>query len=209
MSCFIVYIFYFFLVALIKWDAVCLWAEAHQVRESANWNERAMSGGKRGVAGELEKREYSIQGRGGGLPAGASAGSSSEKQPLLYSTISKYGQGEAEESQEMTEGKSTPLPEIKVYKWRWVVLGLFSLNNVSLNYVWIMAAPVANLITCYYRTSDTMVNLLSTSYMITYTLMALPVSWAMDRYGLKVCAVLASAASALGASIKVFGSGKS
>ena len=115
---------------------------------------------------------------------------------------------EAEESQEMTDGKSNPLPEIKVYKWRWVVLGLFFLNNMSMNYVWIMAAPVANLITCYYRTSDIMVNLLSTSYMIMYTLMVLPVSWAMDRYGLRVCAVLASAACALGTSIKVFGSGK-
>ena len=167
-----------------------------------------MSGGKHGVAAELEKRKYSILGRGGGLPAAASVGSSSEKQPL-DSTIPKYGRGEAEESQEMTDGKSTPLPEIKVYKWRWVVLGLFSLNNMTLNYVWIMAAPVANLITCYYRTSDTMVNLLSTSYMMMYTLMALPVSWAMDRYGLRVCAVLASAACALGASIKVFGSGKS
>ncbi len=164
---------------------------------------------KRGVAGALEKKGYTIQGGGvpveDSIPAGTDG--PSEKQPLVYSSISKYGSGGALESQELALGKTSPLPEIKTYKWRWVVLILFALNNLSLNYVWIMAAPVANVITCYYGVSDTLVNLLSTSYMIMYTLMALPVSWGMHRYGLRPCAILASAVSALGASMKVFGSG--
>jgi len=162
-----------------------------------------MSSRRGGVTAALDKNGQSIQGR---RPAVQVTGN--EKQPLLYSSIAKYGPKDSVESQELEDGQRSPSPEIKSYRWRWVVVILFTMNNLSLNYVWIMAAPVANVITCYYDVSDTMVNLLSTSYMIVYTVMALPVSWAMDRYGLRVCAVLASGASALGASIKLFGSGK-
>ena len=158
---------------------------------------------RRGVAAALDKKGISIQGGNPALPVTCN----SEKQPLVYSSISKYGLGEPAESQELVDRQKSPAQEIKTYRWRWVVVILFAMNNISLNYVWIMAAPVANVITCYYGVSDTMVNLLSTSYMIMYTVMALPVSWAMDRYGLRVCAVLASGVSALGASIKIFGSG--
>ena len=132
----------------------------------------------------------------------------SEVKPLVDSTVAKYGSATAVHSCEQEYKGSSLTAEIKTYKWRWVVLCLFFMNNLIMNYVWIMAAPVANLICCYYRVSLSMVNLLSTVFMITYVLLVVVVSWAIERYGLKVCVVVGSAAGALGTSIAVAGSGK-
>lgn len=159
---------------------------------------------RRGVASAVQRYNNIQKPRTNGLDVIRE----SETEPLVYSTIAKYGNGGAAESQELEGKETTPPPKIRTYKWRWVVLTLFFMNNLLVNYVWIMFAPVANLIRCYYNVSDTMVNLLSTSFMISYILMAVVVPWAMERYGLRVCVLLGSAVAALGASIKVAGSGK-
>ena len=170
---------------------------------------------RRGVAAIVDKRIERINRPYNGydcIPEFESVGKSlvsSDGKPLVYSTIAKYGKGAAAESQEQElRGRTPAAPEIRTYKWRWVVLGLFFMNNMMTNYVWIMAAPVANLICCYYNVPDTIMNLLSTSYCIVYVLLVVVVSWAMEKYGLRLCVVTASAALALGASIKVAGSGK-
>ena len=97
---------------------------------------------------------------------------------------------------------------ITVYKWRWVVLAAFFLNNAVTNYIWIMSAIIADLIVCYYGITDTLLNFTTTSYMIVYIVFILPVTWFMDRYGLRLPVVLASAMMALGAAIRVIGTGK-
>ena len=97
---------------------------------------------------------------------------------------------------------------ITVYKWRWVVLAAFFLNNAVTNYIWIMSAIVADLMVCYYGITDTLLNFTTTSYMMVYAVFMLPATWFMDRYGLRLPVVLASAMMALGAAIRVIGTGK-
>ena len=99
-------------------------------------------------------------------------------------------------------------PVLKTYLWRWVVLGVFALNNAVTNYIWIMSASVANVMTCYYNVSDTILNLLSTSYMMMYIPLMWPVTWIMDKRGLRITCVLSSGAMALGAAFRVAGSSK-
>ena len=103
--------------------------------------------------------------------------------------------------------KSRQHRPLRTYKWRWVVLALFSLNNAVTNYIWIMSAIIANVMKCYYGISDTMVNLLTTSYMMMYVLLVWPVAWAMDKYGLRKLSIVASAAMTLGAALRIAGTG--
>lgn len=132
-------------------------------------------------------------------------------------------QGRSEEAKSFLSDSSSPEPDatlrlkppavqgrdkIKTYKWRWVVLALFSLNNAVANYIWIMSAIVANVMECYYGVSATMVNLLTTSYMMIYVVLIWPVAWAMDRYGLQKLSVVASATIALGAALRIAGTCK-
>jgi MFS family permease len=100
----------------------------------------------------------------------------------------------------------TPTPN-RVYRWRWVVLAIFVFNNLVTNYIWIMSAIVADLMVCYYGITDTLLNFSTTSYMMVYTIFMLPATWFMDRYGLRLPTVLGSAVMALGASIRVIGTG--
>lgn len=111
------------------------------------------------------------------------------------------------------EALTTPPPlasnsSIRTYPWRWVVLAIFLLNNAVTNYIWIMSAIVADLMVCYYGITETMLNFTTTSYMMVYCVFVFPSAWFMNRYGLRLPVVLASAVAALGAGIRVLGTGK-
>ena len=118
--------------------------------------------------------------------------------------------------QHTTEGSSLlhpnakgglPPPKIKTYPWRWVVLAVFTLNNAITNYVWIMSAVIADLMSCYYGVSQTWVNLLSTSFMMSYVVLMWPGVWVMDRFGLRLPVVVSSGLVAMGAALRVIGTG--
>ena len=96
---------------------------------------------------------------------------------------------------------------IRAYPWRWVELTIFFLNLGMTNTVWITFAPVADVMRCYYGVSLTWVNTTSTSFMITYVLFFLPCAWFLDRYGLRATTILASVTNALGAAVRVAGTG--
>lgn len=97
---------------------------------------------------------------------------------------------------------------IRTYLWRWVVLAIFFLNLGVNNMLWISIAPVADVMRCYYGISNTWVNTTTTVYMATYVLFFLPCAWFLDRYGLRATMVLASVTNALGAAVRVAGTGR-
>ncbi|HUT54490.1 MAG TPA: MFS transporter [bacterium] len=74
---------------------------------------------------------------------------------------------------------------IKVYSYRWVVLGAFSLINLSIQILWICFAPVAGPAAEYYGVSDMKIGLLAMIFMIVYIPAAIPASWMIDRFGFK------------------------
>ena len=100
-----------------------------------------------------------------------------------------------------------PLPEIRTYWWRWVVLTVFCLNFAMNNIFWITASPIADVIKCYYQVNDFWVNSLSSVFMPVYIIFAFPCAWMMDKYGIRVMVVLASCSNALGAGLRIAGSG--
>uniref|UniRef100_A0A1B0C8K7 Major facilitator superfamily (MFS) profile domain-containing protein n=2 Tax=Lutzomyia longipalpis TaxID=7200 RepID=A0A1B0C8K7_LUTLO len=93
---------------------------------------------------------------------------------------------------------------IQVYKMRWAVL-LLSLAAVALTYMqWIQYSIVANIIMRYYRVSSLLVDWTSMVFMVTYTLLVIPVSFFMDIKRPRQAAVMGSVLLALGSWIKVF-----
>ena len=89
------------------------------------------------------------------------------------------------------------------------MLFVFVLNMVINNVTWITFAPVADIMRCYYGISNAVVNTLSMSSAILTLLLVLPAAWSLAHWGLRFTILLSSAATALGAGLRVMGVGSS
>ncbi len=75
--------------------------------------------------------------------------------------------------------------KIKLYGYRWVVLGVFMLINITIQMLWITYAPITSLAAAYYGVSDLKIGMLSMTFMIAYIPLSIPVSWVIDTYGFR------------------------
>jgi MFS family permease len=74
-----------------------------------------------------------------------------------------------------------------VYGYRWVVLAVFMFINITIQILWISYAPIITPAAKFYGATDTQIGLLAiTSWLIAYTILSLPVSWAIDTYGFHI-----------------------
>lgn len=74
----------------------------------------------------------------------------------------------------------------RVYGYRWVVLGVFALLNALVQMNWITFAAVTGDASDFYDVSVLNIGLLSMIFMIVFIVMAVPASWAIDTYGLRI-----------------------
>ena len=74
----------------------------------------------------------------------------------------------------------------KVYGYRWVVLLGFMVVVVINQLLWITFAAVTSTASHFYGVSDMAIGLLSMSFLIVYIVVAIPASWVIDTYGLRV-----------------------
>ena len=98
--------------------------------------------------------------------------------------------------------------KVRTYWTRWFVLVVFSLNICLNTWIWIMAAPIADVFRCYYDVSNFSVNALTLCYCVVYVLFAIPSAFFLERYGLRVIMIFASSMGAFGTSLRVIGTGK-
>ena len=98
--------------------------------------------------------------------------------------------------------------DIRSYRRRWPVLVLLCVNVLLLNLNWVFFSPISDVVMCYYRTSTFWANAVSMCYMVAYIVLVGPVAWLLQRVGLRVCMVIATASIAIGAWIKFAGTGK-
>ncbi len=75
---------------------------------------------------------------------------------------------------------------IKVYGYRWVVLGAFMMVNLAIQLLWISYAPVTGQAAALYGVSDLRIGLLSMLFMIAFIPLSVPVSWAIDTLGFRI-----------------------
>lgn len=103
---------------------------------------------------------------------------------------------------------ATPVPiisrvdETKVYSKRWVILGIFCSLSMSNAFQWIEYSIIGNIVKKYYNVDDIAVNWTSMIYMLAYIPLVFPATWLLDKYGLRLTALLGACGNCLGAWIK-------
>jgi len=74
---------------------------------------------------------------------------------------------------------------MRVYPYRWVVLGAFGFLNLTIQTLWIAYAPITNDAAKYYGVSELAIGMLAMSFMIAFVPLSMPASWAIDALGFR------------------------
>jgi MFS family permease len=75
---------------------------------------------------------------------------------------------------------------VRLYGYRWVVLGVFSILNALVQMNWITFAAVTGDASTFYRVSELQIGLLSMVFMIVFVVVSIPASYVIDTYGVRV-----------------------
>ncbi|MBI5928732.1 MAG: MFS transporter [Chloroflexi bacterium] len=73
-----------------------------------------------------------------------------------------------------------------VYRYRWVVLGVFMFVNLTIQMLWISYAPITGPAAKFYGVSDLKIGLFAMVFMLAFIPLSIPVSWVIDTYGFRV-----------------------
>ena len=76
--------------------------------------------------------------------------------------------------------------QYKVYPYRWAVLAVFMLVNITIQILWISYTPIMGPAAKFYGVTDLKIGLLSMSFMIAFIPLSIPVSWVIDTYGFRL-----------------------
>jgi MFS family permease len=77
-------------------------------------------------------------------------------------------------------------PAPRVYPYRWVVLAVFTLVNITIQTLWIGYAPITGQAAAYYGVSDTAVGAFAMVFMLAFIPLSLPAAWLIDTRGFRV-----------------------
>lgn len=99
-------------------------------------------------------------------------------------------------------GGGSALPT-RLYKRRWVIVLLFSTYSLSNAYQWIQYGIINNIIMKFYNVDGFAVDWLSMLYMLAYIPFIFPVTWLLEKQGLRFTALAANALNCAGTWIKV------
>ena len=81
---------------------------------------------------------------------------------------------------------------IKVYKKRWLILLVFSINSLSNALVFICITSINTIISKYYNISPELTNWASNTFPLVFIFIALPFAYFMDSFGVKKLLVIGS-----------------
>ncbi|XP_053981948.1 feline leukemia virus subgroup C receptor-related protein 2-like [Hylaeus volcanicus] len=93
--------------------------------------------------------------------------------------------------------------DIKVYKRRWLMLGLFILYTATTAFQWIQYSIITNIVSRYYNVSSLAVDMTSMAFMGYYVIFAIPATYVIDRWGLRWSNIIGCGIGCLGSWIKV------
>ncbi len=83
--------------------------------------------------------------------------------------------------------------DYKLYNYRWVVLAVFTLINLTIQMLWITYAPITGPAAAFYGVTDLQIGYLAMSFMIAFLPLSLPVSWMIDTYGFRLSVSIGAA----------------
>ncbi|EPG72918.1 transporter, major facilitator family protein [Leptospira fainei serovar Hurstbridge str. BUT 6] len=76
--------------------------------------------------------------------------------------------------------------QVKVYGYRWVVLALYSLITAIIQIQWLTFASIARDAKQFYGVTSFEIDLLSMIFLAVFVLMAIPASYIIDTYGIRI-----------------------
>ncbi|XP_055029116.2 choline/ethanolamine transporter flvcr2a isoform X2 [Misgurnus anguillicaudatus] len=91
----------------------------------------------------------------------------------------------------------------RVYKRRWIIVFLFSSYSLCNAFQWIQYGSINNIFMKFYDVTSFTIDWLSMIFMLTYIPFIFPVTWLLERKGLRVVALLAASINCAGTWIKV------
>lgn len=119
------------------------------------------------------------------------------------------------EKSDSTLGKDEALPRssdlnsdpseisTRLYRRRWLIVFLFSSYSMCNAFQWIQYGIINNIFMKFYNVSSFAVDWLSMIYMLTYIPLIFPVTWLLEKKGLRVVALVAASINCAGTWIKV------
>lgn len=99
-------------------------------------------------------------------------------------------------------GHEAPQPT-RLYHRRWLIVLLFSSYSLSNSYQWIQYSIISNIFMKFYNIDTFTIDWMSMIFMLTYIPLVFPVTWLLDKKGLRVIALVATALNCAGTWIKV------
>lgn len=81
---------------------------------------------------------------------------------------------------------------VRVYPYRWVVLAVFTLVNLTIQTLWIGYAPITGPAASYYGVGDVAIGAFAMVFMIAFIPLSIPASWLIDTRGFRFAVGLGS-----------------
>ncbi|XP_023015797.2 choline/ethanolamine transporter flvcr2a [Leptinotarsa decemlineata] len=94
--------------------------------------------------------------------------------------------------------------EIKVYRRRWLILAIYNMFCAANSFQWLEYSIITNIVMKFYNVDSLDVDWTSIIYMAIYPIIVIPVSYIIDKKGLRVAALIGGLGTALAAAVKVF-----
>ncbi|KAK2826137.1 hypothetical protein Q5P01_020351 [Channa striata] len=107
------------------------------------------------------------------------------------------------ECSSIPNGDSGSAATTRLYKRRWLIVVLFSSYSLSNAYQWIQYGIISNIMVKFYSVEAFAVDWLSMVFMLTYIPFIFPVTWLLDKKGLRITALVANGLNCAGTWIKV------
>ena len=82
--------------------------------------------------------------------------------------------------------------------YRWVVLAVSVLVNITIQLQWIALSPVSATAAAFYGVSTTYIGYFSIVFMVVFIPLSIPAAWLVDRYGIRFAVGIGSVAVAVG-----------
>ncbi|XP_012267119.2 uncharacterized MFS-type transporter C09D4.1-like isoform X1 [Athalia rosae] len=96
------------------------------------------------------------------------------------------------------------VPEVRVYKRRWLMLFIFIIYTIACIGQWLQYSIINNIISRYYGVSNLAVDWTSMVFLVVFIPMVFPASYLIDKLGLRWTAIVGGVIVTLGSWIKVF-----
>lgn len=82
--------------------------------------------------------------------------------------------------------------------YRWVVLVVSVLVNITIQLQWIALSPVSATAAAFYGVSTTYIGYFSIVFMVVFIPLSIPAAWLVDRYGIRFAVGIGAVAVAVG-----------